>query len=260
MTAKQNTHPDVVISDDEVHLWFSFPEQIGDAGLLASYMDILSPEEQARRQRYHFEKHRHLFLVSRALLRTTLSRYTGIPSGQLQFSKNKYGRPEISSDRVITPVRFNLSHTEGLIALAVTLNDDIGVDVEHIIRKNSMMNLANHFFSRREAADLLQVEEGSRQERFFDYWTLKESYIKARGMGLSLPLDQFSFHLSDQAPIQISFNKDIDDASDDWQFWLMKPTAHHTAAVSLRKNKKRRVTLSVNKVVPLALMPSTSFV
>ncbi len=237
------------LSDNEVHLWFAFPEEIQDAALLSAYQKLMTPEEQAQQQRFHFAKHQHQYLITRALVRSTLSCYTNTEPQNWRFSKNKYGKPEIISSEGIPPLRFNLSHTDGLIMCGVVLKQDIGVDVEDMARNGPSVEIADRFFSTQEVNDLYAVPEIEQRTRFFEYWTLKESYIKACGMGLSLPLEQFTFHISDNKPLDISFDPRLHDDPSLWQFWLLQPTQHHKAAISLHQNSK--VQLTIKKVVPL---------
>ena len=236
---------------NEIHLRFVLTNEINlnDTAQLSAYQELMTKEELAKAERFHFEKDRHQHIITRALVRTTLSHYADINPADWRFSKNKYGRPEILGN---SPLRFNLSHTDGLIACAVVIKQDIGVDVENIGRQAGGIDIANRFFSSQEAQDLNAVPESQKRERFFDYWTLKESYIKARGMGLSLPLDQFSFHLSDNKPIKISFNPQLQDNPNQWQFWLLQPTLQHKLAISLCNNNKK-YQLIMKKVIPLYL-------
>lgn len=240
------------LKTNEIHLWFAFPDEIRDPNLLSEYKKLLTPEEGKKQQRFYFEKHRHQYLVTRALVRTTLSRYTGIPVSDLRFDRNKYGRPELVVVPKDFPIRFNLSHTDGLIACAVVLNQDIGVDVEDMTRREISLETADRFFSKTEVRDLHQVLESKKRDRFFEYWTLKESYIKARGMGLSLPLEQFSFHLSENESLRISFDPRLSDDPDRWRFWLLKPTGRHKAAVAICGENRGAYELTIRKAVPLS--------
>ncbi len=242
----------IALEPDEVHLWFAFPDGIQDTSLLSEYKQLLIPEEREKQQRFYFERHRHQYLVARALVRTTLSRYTGIKPRLLEFSKNRYGRPDLILHEGLPPIRFNLSHTDGLIACAVVLNQDIGVDVEDMERREISLETADRFFSETEVRDLHQVAENKKRDRFFDYWTLKESYIKARGMGLSLPLEQFSFHLSENEPLRISFDPRLSDDPDRWRFLLLKPTGRHKAAVAVCGENRGANELTIRKAVPLS--------
>ncbi|RKZ37486.1 MAG: 4-phosphopantetheinyl transferase [Gammaproteobacteria bacterium] len=217
----------------DIHLWLAFPDEIQSPERLSTYQEMMTLEEQVQQQRFHFSKHRHQYLITRALVRTTLSRYANIEPHQWRFSKNAYGRPEIIPQAGVPPLRFNLSHTDGLIICGVVLKQDIGVDVENKERTGAMIEIADRFFSQQEVRDLYALPEKQRRNRFFDYWTLKESYIKARGMGLSLPLEQFSFLMSTNQALRITFDSRLQDDPDKWQFWLLKLTEHHQAAISL---------------------------
>lgn len=239
------------IMNEDVHLWFAFPEEIDDPALLTAYFEMMTPEERARQRRFHFERHRHQYLVARALVRTTLSRYTGTAPENWRFSVNRYGRPEIESPSGLAPLRFNLSHTGGLAALAVVLESDIGVDVEDTSRERSCVELAKRYFSKDEADALLELPPPLQCSRFFEYWTLKEAYIKARGMGLSIPLEQFSFHLEENRPLRISFDSSLHDRPDGWQFWLMQITNRYKASLALRRKSCEPARISFRKVIPL---------
>ena len=235
----------------EIHLWFTFPDEIDDGDLLSDYKRLMTPEENKRHGRFRFQRHRHQYLITRALARTMLSRYTGIHSAGLQFLKNRYGKPELVLSKENPPVRFNLSHTQGLIACAVVLESDIGVDTEDMKRRNVSLGIADRFFSEKEAHDLQELPEEKRRDRLYDYWTLKESYIKARGKGLSISLGQFTFRISDDEPLKISFDPRLKDHSEHWRFWLLKPTDRHKAAISVRNKEKQEYSLTVKKAIPL---------
>ncbi len=237
---------------NEVHLWFAFPDEIQDRVLLQRYHELLTPEEAKQQQRFHFEKHRHQYLVTRAVIRSLLSRYESLPPADWRFEKNKYGRPHLSAIHRVKPLRFNLSHTEGLIACAVVLGREVGVDVEDIQRGGDLIQIADRFFSPTEVADLMALPEKYQESRFFDYWTLKESYIKARGMGLSIPLDQFSFHLRQEEPnLAISIDERQNDPPARWQFkqWELAPS--FKAALALEREAGAHFEVIIRKTVPL---------
>ncbi|MCK5877138.1 MAG: 4'-phosphopantetheinyl transferase superfamily protein [Candidatus Marithrix sp.] len=229
------------IAPDEVHLWLAFPNLIQEPELLSAYNELLTKEEHQLYLRKH-QKHKHQYLVTRALIRSVLSRYINLKPSVWRFSKNKYGRPEVITDEL--PLRFNLSHTKDLIVCAVVLKQDIGVDIENIEHNNTTnQDVAQRFFSIAEAADLRSNPTRS----FFDYWTLKESYIKARGMGLSIPLHKFTFHIADH--IKISFNSDLSDDSNQWQFWLLEPSPLHRMALAICDKANYRLNMKVT--IPL---------
>jgi 4'-phosphopantetheinyl transferase len=236
----------------EVHLWYLFPDAIaaGRPDLLAAYEAWLAPDERARRARYLFEHSRLEYLLTRALVRSTLSRYAPVAPGAWTFVKNEHGRPEIEA-REHAWIRFNLSNTRGLIACALSRDLPVGVDVEDAERSGETVAIADRFFSAREVAALRALPEEQRRGRFFDYWTLKEAYIKARGMGLAIPLDQFSFLLDEAPPIRIAFDPRLGDDEAAWQFEPFALSAKHRTAVAVRRGTGPDVRFVVRETVPL---------
>ena len=235
------------LTENDVHLWLTFPESIQDPALLESYALLLSDQETDRWQRFHFDEHKKQFLITRALVRTVLSFYTGIDPGAWRFTANRYGRPAIASDMTAIPLRFNVSHTAGLILCGVTLGSDIGVDVENRYRRGVRTDLADRYFAAGEIQDLYLTAEPRRRERFFDYWTLKEAYIKARGMGMSLPLDSFEFRINDPRPTTVSAT---DPVAGHWRFWRVFPTDRHTAAVAVLSERPADPCLTLKTIIP----------
>jgi 4'-phosphopantetheinyl transferase len=236
---------------DEIHLWTTVPETIADPALLDAYAALESADERERRLRMRVAGRRHESLVSVALVRTTLARYAGVEARAWEFERNAYGRPELAPGQCDSPLRFNLSHTQGLIVCAVTLERDIGVDVECTGRRSRTVAVADRFFSAGEAQDLHALPAGRRRDRFFEYWTLKESYVKARGLGLKIPLRRFSFHLDAGRAIRVSFDRQLEDAAQDWQFELLRPRPKHVVAVAVRRGADPDLKLRVRPTVPL---------
>lgn len=227
--------PDILpLPEGEAHLWIAQPDEIREPGLLARYQNVLDPTERRAHGRFHFEQHRHQYLVAHALLRWVLSRYVPGTPAAWRFERGVYGRPEISYACCSSKLRFNLSHTNGLVACAVVSGADIGVDVEEIRRRESLLKMADAVFSAQEADALRCVSKEAQVARFFDYWTLKEAYIKARGMGLALPLNGFSFHVVDGEPLRIGISPELEDEAQGWSFFLLQPTTRHRAALALR--------------------------
>jgi 4'-phosphopantetheinyl transferase len=210
------------LSRQDVHLYFSWPEEIVDPELLRRYESLLSADERARMSRFHFARNRHQYLVTRALVRASLSAYYPVEPGAWQFSQNRYGKPEISHPDASLSIRFNLSHTHGLTVCAIAHHCDIGVDVEDSQRSTRAgLNSLAGFFSAQEVEDLRKLPADQQTQRFFAYWTLKESYIKARGLGLAIPLDKFSFLFGAKQLKGFSVHPDLQDDADCWQFWRM---------------------------------------
>lgn len=220
------------IDSDEIHLWLAFDREIRDPGLLAAYRRLLNPEERQQEQRFHFAKDRHQYLVTRALTRSVLSCYAPVAPRDWRFRKQEHGRPQIVDPQAEGLV-FNLSHTAGLIVLGITRDGELGVDAENIAERNPPLEISQRYFSSRETSDLTALPREAQAERFFHYWTLKESYIKARSMGLSLPLEQFSFRFPGANGICLGFSDELsrDDLPENWHFWLLQPGPEYVLAL-----------------------------
>jgi 4'-phosphopantetheinyl transferase len=147
---------------------------------------LLSEDERARRDQLVLAKTRREYVTARSLVRMTLSRYADVDPRSWTFRTNAWGRPELSPP---SELRFNVSHADGIVVCAVTRGRELGVDVERVDRVSS--NVAEDFFAPCEVAALRAMPPAAQPERFLDYWTLKEAYIKARGMGLALALHEF---------------------------------------------------------------------
>ncbi|MCW8876727.1 MAG: 4'-phosphopantetheinyl transferase superfamily protein [Kangiellaceae bacterium] len=246
------------INPNEIHLWYSYDETIQDHHLLDTYLSLLDDKEREQRSRFHFKKHRHQYLITRAMVRTILSLYAdNISPEQWAFAKNDYGKPCIANPLMETRLNFNLSHTENLILMGVTLDNEIGVDVEYLPRIGNMLDIANRFFSPLEIKQLHELPIEEQKERFFDLWTLKEAYIKACGMGLSIPLDEFNYSFR-KGKINISFDPVRKDQPELWQFWQVTPSNDYKASVAIKaSDADTNYSINMRKIVPLSkIMPS----
>lgn len=213
--------------------------QTGNAEALArldAYLTLLTDDERQRMARFVFDRDRRSFLLTRALVRTMLSRYAPVPPKDWRFITNAHGRPEILDRPPGVPdLRFNISHTDGLIACAVTIGREIGVDVEHV-RRSLTHDVASRFFAPAEVRHLHALPAYEQERVFFDYWTLKESYIKARGFGLALPLGDFAFTLNPPHPPTITFEPALQDDPATWQFRQEWITPNHRFALAIRRS------------------------
>lgn len=237
------------LAPGEVHVWLTTPEAIADEALLAAYMRWMNQEETARQARFLFARHRHQFLVARALVRTTLSRYADLAPADWRFVNNAYGRPDIDPEHGLGDLRFNLSHTDGLVAVAVA-RGEIGVDVEDTWRRSHTDQIAEHFFAPREVAGLRGLPQERQHGRFFDLWTLKEAYIKARGMGLAISLHRFAYDLDTPPTIALTVDPELGDTPEGWQFYLDAPTDRHRLALAVRFPGGDAPRIEVDHVVP----------
>jgi 4'-phosphopantetheinyl transferase len=233
----------------EVHVWLIRPDQITSNDLLQAYERLLSPEETAQRSRLRFESDRNRYLVAHALVRTTLSAYVDIDPSAWRFVRNEFGRPEPFLNQK-TSLRFNLSRTAGLIACAVTRKADLGVDVEDLQRIDDPMALARQAFAASEVADLESLSAAEQRVRFFEYWTLKESWLKGRGVGLSEPLDRAAFRWGN-ADARPQLQEWVSRANPGWQFRVSRPTSRHVMAVAVRSGSAQQFSIVERWTTPL---------
>jgi 4'-phosphopantetheinyl transferase len=125
------------------------------------------------------------------------------------------------------------------------------VDVENVLAREVSIDIADRFFAPTEVAALAAVPQHQQQDRFFEYWTFKESYIKARGMGLSLPLDKFSFRYRTDRTVDIAIHPDLADDSTRWQFWQFRPSPEYLLAVCAERIGAQSPSLTVRQIIPM---------
>jgi 4'-phosphopantetheinyl transferase len=220
----------LVLPHNETHLWFVQLDGVAPV-YPETYCDLLSDDERERAAQLVFEAHRNVFVTTHAFVRATLSRYATVAPSEWSFATNDYGRPRVCQPS-FGDLDFNLAHSDG-IAVCLVGRGILGVDVEDLSRR-APLDVVDQFFSAIEVQSLMQRPIELRPRRFYEYWTLKESYIKACGMGLSLPLDRFAFDLDSERVPSISFLPPIEDDASRWQFTLLMPTTRHLVAAALR--------------------------
>ncbi len=232
----------------DIELWLVDDRDVSDPGLLEQYLALLSPMETGRHQRFVFPHDRHQFLVARALVRTVLGQYLEQDPASLVFSQTAHGKPCLAHE---SPLQFNLTHTRGMIVLAVTTGAPLGVDVEYVNRVADVAKLTERYFSPAEASALYELPVELWNERFFDLWTLKEAYVKGCGTGLHTPLRYFSFGFTDSA-ISIAFSGPLEDDPRAWQFWQMSIDDRFRLALAINDTPDTAYRITARKGLPLA--------
>lgn len=181
----------------DVHIWRTSLEPAPESA--GRFRRLLATDELTKADRFRFEKHRRHYSVARGTLRELLSRYLGVTSTDFRFSYSEYGKPELAFPEV-PQFKFNLAHSGEVALYAFTLMGDVGIDVEFIRPEFTGDDIARRFFSTSEVSSLNQLPDDARHQAFFNCWTRKEAVIKAKGMGLSLGLDQFDVTLAPGEP------------------------------------------------------------
>lgn len=194
----------------EIHVWRVDLEHAED--VVQQFRRTLEEDEVYRADRFHFEKDRRAFTVSRGFLRHVLGRYVGTKPEALRFSYGPYGKPALNGEHKNSSLRFNMSHSRAVGLIAVSDTNELGVDVEYIRADFATEDIARRFFSPHEVAAFNALSNELRVAAFFRCWTRKEAYIKAIGRGLSQPLDGFDVTLDPETPPAL-LRVDGDDAS-----------------------------------------------
>lgn len=189
----------------------------------------LSAEEAERAARFHFPADRDRFIAAHGCLRDILARYLGCEPSQLSFSANKYGKPALHNHQL----EFNLSHSGDLALVAITRECKVGVDLERIRQGISSQVIARQYFSKSEVAELETLSLEEREVAFFTCWTRKEAYIKAQGLGLSLPLESFDVSLTSHEPAILRATRPDPQEAARWALLSLKIDSYYASAVAV---------------------------
>jgi 4'-phosphopantetheinyl transferase len=222
---------ELTLLSDEVHVWCASLDMTTPH--MRHLQDTLSADELERASRFHFAKDRRRFVVGRGVLRSLLGWYLGVEPRQLCFSYGVYGKPALVPTSGEARLCFNVSHSHELALYAVTYGREIGVDIEHIRANVACEEIAERFFSPRERALLRTLPTHLKDDAFFRCWTRKEAYIKARGEGLSLPLDQFDVAFAPGEPAALLATRWAPHEASCWVLRELTPGPGYAAALAV---------------------------
>jgi 4'-phosphopantetheinyl transferase len=213
----------------EVQLWHASP-RITDFDPRAAEK-LLSPDELTRMGRFHFDKDRSNFLFCRSMLRMVLASYLGIFPEELIFAYSDHGKPSLARQSV--HLDFNMSHSNGDLLIATSLGRKIGVDLEWVRHDLDVYEIAQRFFSAAENKALHAMPDRSCYDTFFSCWTRKEAFVKARGEGLSCPLDSFDVSMeTGTGVVKLTTRPDPAEANR-WIMWSLDAPPGFAAAVAV---------------------------
>lgn len=171
------------LAQQSVHVWCSSLDLAPER--LRQLAETLSADEQARANRFRFERDRHGFIAGRGILRRLLAHYLNASPEQLRFTYSSRGKPALADPEWRDKISFNVSHSNGLALYAVTDNRQIGIDVEQMRSMQDMEQLAERYFLPSENALIQALPPAQRPAIFFRFWTCKEAYLKATGEGIT---------------------------------------------------------------------------
>jgi 4'-phosphopantetheinyl transferase len=178
---------DLRLSHGEVHVWRAALDV--PPAYLQSLERVLAAEEVYRAQRFRFERDRGCYVATRGTLRILLGRYLRTDPADVRLGYGKHGKPALAAQPGEGRLRFNVSHSGELALLAFARDREVGVDLEKMRPIPQMDQIAQRFFTAREYAALHKIGLDQRLGAFYCCWTRKEAYIKAKGEGLTIPLD-----------------------------------------------------------------------
>ena len=219
--------------DEAVHVWLCRPGPPSPEPLGESCRAVLSEDERRRADRLRRTSDRRTFEVAHSLIRHALSLYADVPASAWSFRANRWGRPEIAGPAHAPRFAFSLSHTRGLVACAITAGGACGIDVESFERGGNPLRVARRVLSGPELADLEAQPAEAKLGRFLEYWTLKEAYLKARGVGLSVAMREVSFALGERGIRLAAVDPGALDGPAAWAFASERPTPTHALALAL---------------------------
>lgn len=217
-----------------VDIWYFAWDAPPSADLVEALRPSLSIGEREQYHRFYFDRDRHAYLFAHVLLRRVLSQCHSIPEGLWEFLTGSHGKPFVASPPV--DLHFSITHTAGMVACATSTDPEIGVDAERIDRKCKYLELARSIFAPAEVRALENGPEAQLPDRFFTTWTLKEAYIKARGLGLSLPLQDFEVRPFPDGTAGIAFFRGIDADPSQWKLRVFRPNMAHILSAAARRS------------------------
>ncbi len=220
-----------MLRNDEVHVWRASLDQ--SESCVYRLQQTLEPKELRRAKCYYFNRDRMHFIVSRGLLRTLLGGYLNTEPREVSFCYGPCGKPELAGHTGRDALRFNVSHSSGLSLMAFTLGREVGVDLEQIRSDMPFEDIAERFFSTRENAILHSLPNNIKRTAFFNCWTRKEAFLKARGDGLSIPLDQIDVSLIPGEPASLLGIKDSIGEAARWSLQELHPGHGYVAALAV---------------------------
>lgn len=196
---------------------------------------VLDSSERLRANSFRQPDRRRQYIQCHATLREILSRHTGVASASIEFQLGNYGKPVLSGLAAENGITFNLSHSGVFAVIAVAKNQAVGVDIEQVKTQRDLLNIAKHCFAESEYLAINRLTSTWRIDAFYTCWSRKESFVKATGLGLSMPLDKFAVNVSPDASARLIAIDSDDDSTANWQMHTLLTPVGYFGALTLGK-------------------------
>jgi 4'-phosphopantetheinyl transferase len=223
------------ILHNNIHICYTYPSKIDSTEIIGRCESILGEEELRKYTKFKFRKDRLQYLATRAQIRLALSEYTGRCPAELVFCSNKYGKPYLSNalSKGQQSLYFNISHSRNLIVSALCSGNEIGIDVEPVNRSSAVRDLENSYMSSDESHRVSQLPPQAADQHALELWTLKESFTKALGKGMSIPFQKLTFLMEQNTSSGITLNccPSIVPNPQDWYFQFLDIDKHYMIAL-----------------------------
>lgn len=225
------------------------------AALVEAWRATLDKGEQEKADRFLRPVDRTTYTAAHALTRALLAHVGDLPAPQWRFATGEDGKPEIHPE-LRCDLRFNLAHTSGLVAVAVSRRHALGIDVERSDRRDVGLALAERYFAPSEVAMLRALVEERRMEAFSRLWALKEAFLKATGSGLR-QLHSVSFGLDCETLVlrRVELAPELGHRPDGWQFHVATPGGSHVLALALQRPREAPAAIVTRGVGAAELQP-----
>lgn len=233
MRCLEDSLADLESRDSSIQLWLGNQDQSPE--VIRDFRDTLSADELERAGRFRFQHHRSRFIAARGMLREVLATLLEVAPGQIRFQYGERGKPSLSREFASSDLKFNLSHSDDKVLLAVSIGREVGVDIERIRPDFPCADIAERFFSEWEVVRFLSLPTHARTEAFFNCWTRKEAYVKAIGDGLSCPLDGFDVTLAPGEPARLVATRVEALAAERWTIRDVNASEGYRAAVVVER-------------------------
>jgi 4'-phosphopantetheinyl transferase len=217
------------LASNDLHVWVTSLNK--PQAQLNQLWPLLTADEQARANRFYFDRDRKHYIVARGVLRQLLGRYLHVSAADIAFAYGEHGKPTLAAPFAESGVQFNLSHAQGVALLAFAHKREVGVDIEQIRPLEDAEQIAERFFSADEVAVFTAVPDTQKPQAFFNCWTRKEAFIKVIGEGLSCPLDSFNVTLRPGEPAELLQVKGSREEAARWELHNLEAAVGYAGAV-----------------------------